>query len=154
MVEKLAMQGDATAFDFPRGIGKKAELDFSFSGLKTALRYQLEKMTLAEVETHRADLCASYQQAVIDALVRKAKLAVKTAAFRSVGLSGGVANNRTLRAAMATIAERRGLRFLAAQPKHTGDNAGMIAFAAWVDPTVTDVAVADLGIEPGLPLAR
>ncbi len=154
LVEKIAQAGDVAAFDFPRGIGKKAELDFSFSGLKTALRYQLEKMTLVEVEARKADLCASYQQAVVDALVRKAKLAAKTAPFRSIGLSGGVANNRTLRAAMATMAERRGLRFLAAQPKHTGDNAGMIAFAAWADPVVTDLPVADLQIAPSLPLAR
>ncbi len=153
-VEKLAANGDATAFDFPRGIGKKAELDFSFSGLKTALRYQLEKMSLEEIEARKADLCASYQQAVIDALVRKTRLALKTDRFRSVGLSGGVANNRTLRAAMQDMAERRHLRFLAAQPKHTGDNAGMIAFAAWADPTVQDVPIAELGIHPGLPLAR
>ncbi len=154
LVEKRAATGDATAFEFPRGIGRKAELDFSFSGLKTALRYQLEKMSLDEIEARKADLCASYQQAVIDALVRKAKLAVKTEAFRSVGLSGGVANNRTLRAAMQTMAERRGLRFLAAQPKHTGDNAGMIAFAAWADPAVETASIADLAIHPSLPLAR
>ncbi|WP_221030832.1 tRNA (adenosine(37)-N6)-threonylcarbamoyltransferase complex transferase subunit TsaD [Actomonas aquatica] len=153
-VEKLAAEGDATAFDFPRGIGKKAELDFSFSGLKTALRYQLEKMSLEEIEARKADLCASYQQAVIDALVRKAKLASRTETFRSVGLSGGVANNRTLRAAMQTMAERRHFKFLAAQPKHTGDNAGMIAFAAWVDPMVQDVAPAELAIHPSMPLAR
>ena len=154
LVEKHAATGDANAFDFPRGIGRKADLDFSFSGLKTALRYQLEKMSLSEIETRQADLCASYQQAVIDALVRKTTYALKTDTFRSLGLSGGVANNRTLRAAMEQMAQRRGLRFLAAQPKHTGDNAGMIAFAAWADPEVEDADIAALGIHPSLPLAR
>jgi N6-L-threonylcarbamoyladenine synthase len=70
LIERLAADGRPDAFDFPRGIGRRDELDFSFSGLKTSLRYRLEKMTPAEVEARRADLCASYQQAVIDALGR------------------------------------------------------------------------------------
>ena len=56
LVERMALEGDANAFDFPRGIGRKADLDFSFSGLKTALRYQLEKMTLSEIAARQADL--------------------------------------------------------------------------------------------------
>lgn len=154
LVERLALEGDANAFDFPRGIGRKADLDFSFSGLKTALRYQLEKMTLSEIAARQADLCASYQQAVIDALVRKTAQALKLDTFGSLGLSGGVANNRALRAAMEEIALQRGLRFLAAQPKHTGDNAGMIAFAAWVDPETEGSESLELSIHPSLPLAR
>lgn len=153
LVEKLAATGDASAFDFPRGIGSRAELDFSFSGLKTALRYRLEKMAPGEIEAAKADLCASYQQAVIDALVRKTKLALNRATYCSVGVSGGVANNRTLRAAMQTLAERRRLRFLAAEPRHTGDNAGMIAFAAWVDPTITASRPTELELSAGLGLA-
>lgn len=153
LVEKLAATGNPTAYDFPRGISNKSQLDFSFSGLKTSLRYRLEKMTLDEIGAAQSDLCASYQQAVIDALVRKSNLALRTDAYRSVGLSGGVANNRTLREAMQTMARRRSLKFLAAEPRHTGDNAGMIAFAAWVDPTITPQAPAELEIRPGLALA-
>ncbi|MEX2044594.1 MAG: tRNA (adenosine(37)-N6)-threonylcarbamoyltransferase complex transferase subunit TsaD, partial [Opitutus sp.] len=70
LVEKLAAGGRADAFDFPRGIGRREELDFSFSGLKTSLRYLLERMSPPDIEARRADLCASYQQAVVDALVR------------------------------------------------------------------------------------
>lgn len=154
LVERLAVGGDAEAFDFPRGIGRKADLDFSFSGLKTALRYQLEKMSPAEVEARRADLCASYQQAVIDALVRKTTLALKAGDYRSVGLSGGVANNRALRAALeSATTRRRGVGFLAAEARHTGDNAGMIAFAAWVDSAVACTLPPNLEIVPSLPLA-
>lgn len=153
IVEKLAAGGRVDAFDFPRGLGPKAELDFSFSGLKTALRYQLEKMSEAEVGAARADLCASYQQAVIDALTRKAKAALGAGGYRSIGLSGGVANNRTLRAALGVVADKAGVPLLAAEPKHTGDNAGMIAFAAWADPAVKARLVgeggAGLGIQPG-----
>ncbi|MCC5021366.1 MAG: tRNA (adenosine(37)-N6)-threonylcarbamoyltransferase complex transferase subunit TsaD [Candidatus Synoicihabitans palmerolidicus] len=154
LVEKLAAGGNAEAFEFPRGIGKKAELDFSFSGLKTALRYRLEKMTVTEIENRKPDLCASYQQAVVDALVRKTRLALKTEEFRSVGLSGGVANNRTLRHAMQVMATRRGMKFMAAQPKHTGDNAGMIAFASWADLSGVVESPEAMGIHPSLPLAR
>jgi N6-L-threonylcarbamoyladenine synthase len=151
VVERLAAGGRANEFDFPRGIGRRDELDFSFSGLKTSLRYLLEKMSPGDVEAQRANLCASYQEAVFDALLRKTRAALQQGGgrFRSVGLSGGVANNRSLRAAMAAVARREHLTFLAARPGHTGDNAGMIAFAAWADTPGTDrTSGLDLRIDP------
>lgn len=161
LIEKLAAQGNKEAFDFPRGIGRRDELDFSFSGLKTALRYQLEKMSSEEVQRSLPDLCASYQQAVIDALTRKTRAALRLreevaggASYRSLGLSGGVANNKPLRAALEAEAKRARIPFFAAQPKHTGDNAGMIAFAAWIDRAGTDTASGfSLRIEPSAALA-
>jgi N6-L-threonylcarbamoyladenine synthase len=137
LIEKVAAAGRPNAYDFPRGIGRRDELDFSFSGLKTSLRYLIEKMSPDDVRAHLPDLCASYQQAVVDALARKTRAALRQGEgrFRSVGLSGGVANNQTLRAALESEARRERVSFLAAQPKHTGDNAGMIAFAAWADTT-------------------
>ena len=155
LIEKLAAGGRVDAFDFPRGIGRRDELDFSFSGLKTSLRYLIEKMSPAEVEAKRADLCASYQQAVVDALVRKTRAALRQGegSYRSLGLSGGVANNRTLRIALDAEGKRARVPFFAAQPKHTGDNAGMIAFAAWCDRAGVE-AGANLGlrIEPSAAL--
>ena len=156
LVERLAANGRSDAFDFPRGIGRRDDLDFSFSGLKTSLRYQLEKMSTADVEAQRGDLCASYQQAVVDVLVRKTGLALEKGGmdFRSIGLSGGVANNRTLRARFQKMADERRVTFLAAKPEHTGDNAGMIAFAAWVEQLGEDGASGmDLTIDPALALA-
>ena len=99
-------------------------------------------MSTDEVAARRDDLCASYQQAVIDALAGKTGNALERGPaadaepgrYASLGLSGGVANNRTLRAALAARAREHGVEFLAARPEHTGDNAGMIAFAAWCDP--------------------
>ena len=133
LVEQHAAKGRADAFDFPRGNNSRGTLDFSFSGLKTSLRYTLEKLTDAEVHARLDDLCASYQAAVVDALARKTALALEGGAYRSVGLSGGVSNNRNLRAALAEVGRRRGVPSFAAEPRHTGDNAAMIAFAAWMD---------------------
>jgi len=160
LIEKLAAAGRPDAFDFPRGIGRRDELDFSFSGLKTSLRYLLEKTPAKEVQARMADLCASYQQAVIDALVRKTAAALERgpsaagSGWRSLGLSGGVANNRRLRTALETLAAEHGLPLLPARPEHTGDNAGMIAFAAWADAAGTDARGLDLRIEPSLALAE
>lgn len=157
LIEQRSAGGRVDAYDFPRGIGQRSELDFSFSGLKTSLRYLIEKMEAGVVEREMANLCASYQQAVVDALVRKTTFALRGAEYRyrSVGLSGGVANNRILREAFANLAAKQRIPFLAAQPKHTGDNAGMIAFAAWIDPTakpLEGLERATLEIEPSSPL--
>ncbi|TAG27072.1 MAG: hypothetical protein EAZ36_07275, partial [Verrucomicrobia bacterium] len=157
----VGVRGRMDAYDFPRGLGPRSELDFSFSGLKTALRYQLEKMSTVHVEAELPHLCASYQQAVVDALTRKAALALSRGAsgtepaFRSIGLSGGVANNRVLRAAMGELAARRRIPLFAVEPKHTGDNAGMIAFAAWADPAARALPGGGaLEIQPGWTLEQ
>ena len=185
-VEKLAAAGRADAFEFPKAVAQRASLEFSFSGLKTSLRYQLEKMAPAEIERRKADLCASYQAAVFNALVRKSKLALErgfvgrdlrippssgaaadnrrgsetppyseTMAYRSFGLSGGVANNKTLQAELERVAKSHNIPFFRALPQHTGDNAGMIAFAAWAEREAGGVNEAGLGLEiaPSLPLA-
>ncbi len=134
-VERLASGGRPDAYDFPRGLGRRGDLDFSFSGLKTSLRYRVQAMDEEAVRAAIPDLCASYQAAVVDALSQKAAAALGRGGYRSVGLSGGVANNRALREAIAAVATRGGAAFLAAEPRHTGDNAGMIGFAAWADPS-------------------
>ena len=134
LIERHAARGDVAKFAFPRGIPEKADLRLSFSGLKTALRYQLEKMDDAQVRAALPDLCAGYQHAIIEQLVAKVGAALDRGAYRSVGLSGGVANNRTLRTRLANAATQRGLPMFLAEPKHCGDNAAMIAFAAWSEP--------------------
>ena len=133
LIERHAARGDIGKFSFPRGIPERADLRMSFSGLKTALRYQLEKMSDEEVAGALPDLCAGYQHAIIEQLVAKAGAALDRGQYRSVGLSGGVANNRTLRQRLTNVAQQRSLPMLIADPRHCGDNAGMIAFAAWAD---------------------
>ena len=154
-VEKLAASGNPTSFAFPKAVAQRSTLEFSFSGLKTSLRYQLEKMAPEEIERRKADLCASYQAAVFEALVRKSQLALERGVYRSFGLSGGVANNQTLQTQLAQAAQQINVPFLRAQPQHTGDNAGMIAFAAWAEREAGGVNDSGLALEiaPSLPLS-
>lgn len=153
LIEKAAERGDAMRFDFPKAMTSAQDMRFSFSGLKTALRYRLEKMNDGTLNNDFHDLCASYQEAVIVQLLNKTKHALKHQSFASIGLSGGVTHNQHLRHTFARFAEGRGLPLLSAQPQHTGDNAGMIAFAAWIDPSGTTVSKDyNLSFEPALTL--
>ena len=149
-VEKIAANGNANAFNFPKSIAPRNERRFSFSGLKTSLRYRMEKMDDAELAAAMPDICASYQRAVIDQLCGKTKHILETSSYQSLGLSGGVSNNKALRAAMQRLAKRYRLPCLIAEPKHTGDNAAMIAFAAFADPSGTRSEA--ISIEPALRL--
>jgi N6-L-threonylcarbamoyladenine synthase len=151
LIERLATAGRDNAFSFPRGLERSGDLDFSFSGLKTSLRYLLEKMP-DDAKGRLPDLCASYQWAVVEALASKTRTALAEGEFRSLGLSGGVANNGRLREAFKAEAQRAGIPFLAADPAHTGDNAGMIAFAAWADEAGLDRSGMGLRIAPSLSL--
>ncbi|WP_343075474.1 tRNA (adenosine(37)-N6)-threonylcarbamoyltransferase complex transferase subunit TsaD [Ruficoccus amylovorans] len=134
LMEKAATGGNPERFDFPAGIPEARDWRFSFSGLKTSLRYRLEKMDDAQLALDFNDLCASYQQAVVHQLIRKTRHVLRAGKYASLGLSGGVANNTLLRESMETLAEKERLPLLPALKRHTGDNAAMIAFAAWVDP--------------------
>ena len=133
LIETQAERGDPSKFSFPRGIPERADLRMSFSGLKTALRYQLEKMNDAAVAAAMPDLCAGYQEAILAQLEAKFRAALESGRYRSAGLSGGVANNRALRTRLQRMALSHGAPLLIAEPKHCGDNAGMVAFAALAD---------------------
>jgi tRNA N6-adenosine threonylcarbamoyltransferase len=96
-VDRLAREGDAEAFEFPRSA--PGELDFSFSGLKTALLYRLRD----EPEASHADLAASYQRAIVDALVARTRAALEREGLERLAIGGGVAANSELRAAVASL---------------------------------------------------
>jgi len=114
--------------------------------------YTLEKLTDDQIRARYADLCASYQSAAIDQLVTKTKHALESSEFSSLGLSGGVANNKTLRCRLAELASAQNIRFLAPNPCHTGDNAAMIAFAAHIDRECVAEDAAALTFQPSLRL--
>jgi N6-L-threonylcarbamoyladenine synthase len=132
-IERIARTGDPAAISFPRTMLSRGSLDFSFSGIKTAVLYHvhgpgrtsggLEKLSQQDV----ADIAASFQQAVIDVLVRKTMLAVRQTGLHTVVLGGGVAANTPLRKALAAACTERKLAFHAASPTYCTDNAAMIA---------------------------
>ncbi len=123
-IDRLAKDGDPSMYSFPRGMAKG--FDFSFSGLKTAVRYALPGLQDARL----ADICASFQEAVVDVLVRKTAAAAAEHALRTVAVSGGVSCNSRLRERMAAACERDRLELLLADPKLCTDNAAMIGYVA------------------------
>ena len=137
LVERIGKNGDLKRFDFPRAFPERNKMKFSFSGLKTSLRYALEKVDDSELEAMMPDLCASYQEAVVDALRRKTQQALQQGNYRSIGLSGGVSNNSRLRTVFEQLAQKHKIPIHIAKRGHTGDNAAMIAFAAWMNPKAT-----------------
>lgn len=150
-VERLAAMGDDKVFEFPKAIAPRNERRFSFSGLKTSLRYRLEKMGEVDLQSIMPDLCAGYQRAVIEQLVGKTKHLIQAGEYCSLGISGGVSNNKVLRASMGRLAQAHRMPLLAAQPQQTGDNAAMIAFAAFFD--TSGLALDEFNIDPSLTLA-
>ena len=123
-IEKHAIKGDPKRFDLPRSMPDSA--NFSFSGLKTAVRYLLPKLK----GDYLADVCASVEEAIVDVLIRKAIAAAKKHAVDLVTISGGVSCNRTLRKQLDEACKRHRLEFKTAEPWLCTDNAAMIAFAA------------------------
>jgi len=128
-IDRLAREGDPSAIRFPKAVVKGADLDFSFSGLKTALLHHVRKNGVPAGRA-LADLCASYQEAIVGALVQKLFRAARGLQLGRVVLSGGVAANSRLRAAVTgRAAEYEDLRVILPPPRLCTDNAAMIAVA-------------------------
>jgi N6-L-threonylcarbamoyladenine synthase len=134
-IERLAHDGDPDAFPFPVAMVRDPGLDFSFSGLKTALLYAIRDLGADEVARRRADLAASYQAAVVSQLVAKLERGLRDGEWRAVALGGGVAANRLLRGRVGELCAARGLRLKLVPGELCTDNAAMIASAArFLDP--------------------
>lgn len=129
-IERLAEGGDPEAFELPVAMTRDPGLDFSFSGLKTALAYAVRELAAERVEERKADLAASFQAAVVGQLVAKLERALGGNGWEAVALGGGVAANALLRRRTAELCERRGLRLKLVPPELCTDNAAMIAAAA------------------------
>jgi len=128
-IDRVASEGDPGAFAFPRarpGTG----LDFSFSGLKTALLYRTRELGGTETQRHAADLAASYQRAIVDALVTRTREALEHEGVARLSIGGGVAANSELRRRAGELGEEMGVRVSVPDPSLCTDNAAMIAGAA------------------------
>ena len=132
-LEAAAVAGDDTAYDLPVSMVGREGHDFSFSGLKTALRYAVDAE--AAVDDRRADLAASYQRAIIRSLVGRTMEAVDETGHTTLAVVGGVAANSALRSAFQAACDARGVQLALAPMELCSDNAAMIASAArFTDP--------------------
>ncbi|MEY4483605.1 MAG: tRNA ((37)-N6)-threonylcarbamoyltransferase complex transferase subunit TsaD [Verrucomicrobiota bacterium] len=128
-IDQRARSGRRDAYDFPRSMMDSDNYEFSFSGLKTAVLYLLPKIDVSH-ETTLNDVCASFQEAVMEVLVEKTISAAKATGERIIGISGGVSCNRRLRELFTERCLREGLTLKLTQPQYSTDNAAMIGFAA------------------------
>jgi N6-L-threonylcarbamoyladenine synthase len=135
-LERLAAEGDPEAFEMPVAMARNPSLDFSFSGLKTALVYRCRELGEEAVAERRADLAASFQAAVVGQLISKLGRALKRGDWQAVALGGGVAANGPLREAVARLCEERGVRLKLVPRQLCTDNAAMIGSAARFAPSV------------------
>jgi len=128
-LDRLARDGDAEAFEFPRALPGDG-LDFSFSGLKTALLYRVRDLGEEVTAERRADLAASYQRAVVETLIARVRQAVERERVERVAIGGGVAANSELRRRVEELAGELGVELWVPAPELCTDNAAMIAAVA------------------------
>ncbi len=129
-VDEAAKQGNAKAFQLPRTMRNEDSLDFSFSGLKAAAVRLVESIPPEQLMQKTADLCASYQEAVVDSLMYKLDLAQKNISnIKRIVVTGGVSANSRLRAVAAEWAQARSLQLVLPPLRYCTDNAAMIGFA-------------------------
>ncbi len=128
-VDQLSRPGDVSKFDFPRGLQNDKSFDMSFSGLKSSAQRLLQELGPEKVKTEISHLCASYQEAVVDALIHKLDLAAKKFKIKKIVITGGVAANSRLRAKAEDLAKRKKYLLQIPPLRFCTDNAAMIGYA-------------------------
>lgn len=131
-VDRLAQSGNANQFQFPRPLIHEPHFNFSFSGLKTSALRLIEKLSVEEKNKMAPDICASYQEAIVDVLLAKLDRAQKELKINTIVLTGGVSANSRLRQQAAAWAQRKKLTLLMPPLKYCTDNAAMIGLAALI----------------------
>ncbi|HUY10910.1 MAG TPA: tRNA (adenosine(37)-N6)-threonylcarbamoyltransferase complex transferase subunit TsaD [Candidatus Dormibacteraeota bacterium] len=151
-LDALASRGDPKAIRFPRHRAPAGALDLSFSGLKTSVRYFLERPENRHVR--HEDIAASFQAAVVDVLIARVERAFGAHAYRAVALSGGVAANSALQSALRAWSLRRNAEIFIPSPRFCTDNAAMIAAAADAQGSVLRCDPLAMQADPNLPFER
>ena len=132
-IDKLAKEGNPEAIEFPRAHVDDAPYDFSFSGIKSAVLNYINSANMQGKEINRADVAASFQKAVVDALVSRAVKLAKECGMAKLAIAGGVASNSALRAAVQEECAKNNIRFYSPSPVLCTDNAAMIGAAAYYE---------------------
>lgn len=132
-IDKLAKEGNPEAIEFPRAHVDDVPYDFSFSGIKSAVLNYINSANMQGKEINRADVAASFQKAVVDALVSRAVKLAKECGMDKLAIAGGVASNSALRAAVQEECAKNNIRFYSPSPVLCTDNAAMIGAAAYYE---------------------
>lgn len=151
-IQKAAREGEAQAFKFPRAMLEPTSLDFSFSGMKSAVLNTLNSAHMRGEILSVPDLAASFQQAVVDVLVQKALRAIDQTGVKTLLLAGGVAANQLLRQTLDQTLAQRSVRLVFPPPLFCTDNGAMIAVAGYYHYRAGDHAPWTLNAVPGLGL--
>lgn len=152
LIDKYAAQGNSSAVKFPRVYFEDGSLDFSFSGLKTAVLNHLNRLEQTGTAVNIPDIAASFQQAVVDVLVKNTLAAAKMKGINKIALAGGVAANTQLRSQMKAQAEKEGMEVMYPGLVLCTDNAAMIGCAAYFEYIKGKSSGMDLNAVPGLRL--
>ena len=132
-IDKLAKEGNPDAIEFPRAHVDDAPYDFSFSGIKSAVLNYINSANMQGKQINRADVAASFQKAVVDALVSRAVRLTKECGMDKLAIAGGVASNSALRAAVQEECTKNNISFYSPSPILCTDNAAMIGAAAYYE---------------------
>ncbi|MBQ4612468.1 MAG: tRNA (adenosine(37)-N6)-threonylcarbamoyltransferase complex transferase subunit TsaD [Clostridia bacterium] len=151
-LDKLAAEGDPTAFHLPHPRVEGSPYDFSFSGLKTAVLNRLHNAAQKGEEVNKADLCASFQRTVTELLVGNTLRAAADIGASTIVLAGGVAANSGLRAGMQAACDEKGLTLYLPPLSLCGDNGAMVAAQGYYEYLAGHTAGADLNAVAGLPI--
>ncbi len=153
-IDRLAKEGNPNAIEFPRAKISGSEYDFSFSGIKSSVLNYINQCEMKKEEINKADLVASFQNAVVDVLVSHAIHAAKEYGFKKLAIAGGVASNSALRAGMKSACEEQGIEFYYPSPILCTDNAAMIGAAAYYEYIKGHRASWNLNAVPNLKLGE
>ena len=151
-IDKLAREGNPDAIAFPKANFHDKSLDFSFSGVKSAVLNYLNKAKMQNVEVNKADVAASFQKAVIEVLKDNVMETCKSRNVKKIAIAGGVASNSALRETIMNAASKKGIEVLFPAPVLCTDNAAMIGSAAYFNLVNGKISDLNLNAKPNLKL--
>jgi N6-L-threonylcarbamoyladenine synthase len=151
-IDKLAKEGNPNAIAFPRANFHDNSLDFSFSGVKSAVLNYLNKCKMQNIEYNKADVAASFQAAVIDVLKQNVLKTCREKEVDKIAIAGGVASNSSLRSTLIESAEKEGIKVLFPSPVLCTDNAAMIGSAAYFNLLEEGTSDFNINAKPNLKL--